>query len=651
MVDESDDSIPANITPPIYVTPRVLRNSPLSTKREKQKSTPLFRRPAPKVAKTAPPMRSLHSQFQIRQPRIITPSGATEPLHSPIYNKEKHLTYFEQCFKISSIIGKGSFGEVFAVKSMEDSRNYAIKVSIQVIRQNCASKYREVENHMRLPKHSNLVEFVKAWEEGGRLYIQQELCEKSLLQLCMERHALPEEMIWNILIDLLKAVDHLHMNDMIHDDIKPDNIFLTSKGVCKLGDFGLVINLKNKNDVASAEEGDSKYLAPEVLNGAPSKASDIFSLGVTILEAATDLDIPSNGESWHQIRNGEIPDRFFVGISVELRFIIQWMLSSTPSIRPTTKELLKQNGIRRRIWKRTLYVKSVELAHSIADWSFVITTWLMALFSVVVYPALSAICDRRASICAETVSKQHTPIQTPETSSSRLGFAKTLAASNITPFDYSDEENVSFQRRLFPLIPRFQMDDDEDDEDEDTRNDNELPTSSSNSSTIDSFTTSSPILRESPIRRSLRFRSETPPSARRIRENNHRGSGDYNSQQRRKYERMRRIEACMDSDDNDELINAAAAENIMPQSCPPLLRSCRKLNLQRAPKLNFNLLDNNENTGNDKIEIHHQRPNRNAKATSSNSSSSSVLGQTRTLRSTAARRGALIAEDSSADEF
>lgn len=98
---------------------------------------------------------------------------------------------------------------------------------------------------MIIPPHKNLVKFYRAWEETGRLYIQTELCDQSLLKYCTEKHALPEDEIWNIFVDLLQAVHHLHSNDMIHDDIKPENIFLTKDMICKLGDFGLVINLKN----------------------------------------------------------------------------------------------------------------------------------------------------------------------------------------------------------------------------------------------------------------------------------------------------------------------------------------------------------------------------------------------------------------------
>ena len=73
-------------------------------------------------------------------------------------------------------------------------------------------------------------------------------------------------------------------------------------GICKLGDFGLMIDLA-KGESEAAMEGDPCYLAQEVLQGKFSKACDIFSLGVTLLELATDMDPPKGGPLWHDLRN------------------------------------------------------------------------------------------------------------------------------------------------------------------------------------------------------------------------------------------------------------------------------------------------------------------------------------------------------------
>ncbi|CAG2183062.1 unnamed protein product, partial [Oppiella nova] len=187
------------------------------------------------------------------------------------------------CFIVEKKIGSGSFGDVFKVKSREDGKYYAIKKSRERFKgkSDRERKLEEVCKHEQLPKHPNCVRLFRAWEEKQHLYIQTELCETSLSDFADVNHDIPEPIVCNYLVDLLKAVQHLHDHHLIHLDIKPDNIFLSRHGLCKLGDFGLVLDV-NKNDTNEATEGDPKYLAKELMSGQFTKAADIFSLGITI---------------------------------------------------------------------------------------------------------------------------------------------------------------------------------------------------------------------------------------------------------------------------------------------------------------------------------------------------------------------------------
>lgn len=610
-------------SPRVLVTPRLpipvmMRETPLSTKRERQAMTPRFRRPAPRMIKTVPQTRSIWSVRKDTTPQLVTPQGP-KPLESPKYDRANSQTFFEQVFQIDEIIGRGSFGEVFAARCREDSQLYAVKVSIAPMRQHSISKYREAESHMIIPPHQNLVKFYRAWEETDHLYIQTELCDQSLQQYCTKNHALPERDIWNIFVDLLEAVHHLHSNDMIHDDIKPENIFLTKHKICKLGDFGLVINLKNPNDVKTAEEGDSKYLAPEVLNGKPTFASDIFSLGVTILEAATDLDVPSSGDAWHQIRNGEIPERFFIGISRDLRHLIEQMIDKDPKKRPTSKHLRQHHSIKKRLEKRRWYIFGMDLRDGFSNLISSIVVWCMAFLSVLFHPVArfhEAINNRRSEICAQLVNnQQHTPISTPETSKifseSLTGVALRQSAAHTSPFDYSDDENPpNSHRRLFPPpVPRRLNFDDDDEE--------QATCSSSNSSAIESVEDS--ISPQRMVPNFVAPRLGTPKSARRLltsynhrsgsqnpptaSNNNafhhHTGAGDgFNNnhaddaldsvekERTERYMRMRMAEQHLDWNDHSNMIDEAPP----PMSCPPRIRRSLR-DMPRMPTLNFNLLD------------------------------------------------------------
>ncbi len=137
------------------------------------------------------------------------------------------------------------FFKVYKVKSREDSRYYAIKKSLECYRgvADRKRKLEEVIKHESLPLHENCVRFYRAWEEKQKLYIQIELCEMSLGQYADRHHDIPESIIWKFFVDLLLAVKHLHDHNLLHMDIKPENIFISHDFICKLGDFGLIFDL------------------------------------------------------------------------------------------------------------------------------------------------------------------------------------------------------------------------------------------------------------------------------------------------------------------------------------------------------------------------------------------------------------------------
>ena len=149
-----------------------------------------------------------------------------------------------------------------------------------------------------------------------------------------------------------KAVEHLHDYGLIHMDIKPENIFIGREGICKLGDFGLVIDLA-KDNIKHSVEGDPRYLASEILESRTfTKAADIFSLGVTILELACDLDLPKYGPLWHKLRQEGPDPSLTTNLSQDLRRVIQLMMTKYPDRRPTVKQLLALPAVKKALTKR-----------------------------------------------------------------------------------------------------------------------------------------------------------------------------------------------------------------------------------------------------------------------------------------------------------
>ena len=270
------------------------------------------------------------SRTEVKAKRVsFKPDVASDKgLRSPFYNPEKLEPFLTQCYDCLNKIGMGSFSEVFMARSKDDGKFYAVKRLNQFASQpDRRRKLEEVKRCQMFSPHPNLVRFYDAWEEKNRLYIMTELCEMSMRDLTEKIHSISEPVIWNYFYDLVLGLKHLHDNNLVHLDVKPANIFLSKEGTCKLGDFGLMIDLSLLGDPASCddvEEGDGCYLAPEVLtSNVITKAADIFSLGITMLEVATDLELPAHGDEWKELRDGIFPEEFVSKLSPELFSVIR----------------------------------------------------------------------------------------------------------------------------------------------------------------------------------------------------------------------------------------------------------------------------------------------------------------------------------------
>lgn len=162
-----------------------------------------------------------------------------------MYSDENDDLYILQCFEVEEKLGSGSFGNVFKVKSKENGCYYAVKIAREPFRgpSDRQRKLQEVAKHETLPPHSNLIKFYKAWEEKQILYIQTELCDRSVAEKLRNQSFFPEPIVWNYLVDLLMAIDHLHARNLVHLDIKPENIFVSKGDILKLGDFSLILDL------------------------------------------------------------------------------------------------------------------------------------------------------------------------------------------------------------------------------------------------------------------------------------------------------------------------------------------------------------------------------------------------------------------------
>ena len=130
----------------------------------------------------------------------------------------------------------------------------------------------------------------------------------------------------------------MNQHQVVHLDIKPDNLFISRDGTIKIGDFGMATRLPAPN---MDKEGDRTYLPPELLNhNCIDYHADIFSLGLIVLEMAANVQLPENGPIWQQLREGKVEQVIGHHISPPLVDLIKSMLQPCPTDRPSAQALL-----------------------------------------------------------------------------------------------------------------------------------------------------------------------------------------------------------------------------------------------------------------------------------------------------------------------
>lgn len=126
-------------------------------------------------------------------------------------------------------------------------------------------------------------------------------------------------------------------------------------------------------------DGDAKYMAAELMQGRVSTAIDIFSAGISFLELACDLEVPSSGDGFHVLRSGSIPFHHFTDschISDNLKQVLTWMMDPEPDKRPTATQLLTDHLVLASIARTRRRSQSlVALRSRVQDmWSAVLLT-------------------------------------------------------------------------------------------------------------------------------------------------------------------------------------------------------------------------------------------------------------------------------------
>lgn len=281
----------------------------------------------------------------------------------------KDPLFLYEAFYNHTRIGQGSFGMVYKVTCKETDEECAIKVSRVNGIYSWKSTVEKVILYDKVSKHENIVTLYNAWIEDDALYVQMELCKKSLLHVILENVRIKEQHAWNVMIDMLQALEFIHSQGYVHLDVKPENILLSFDDRYKLADFDLIHDFKISADHIRA--GDDKYRAPEVNEDAfqPDPKNDIFSLGMTLLEMAGDFYLPNGGAQWMKLRRNNFPSSQLKGhVSDALINVLHLMLRRDLDERPSAEELLCVEDVKvRRIERHEKLQNESYVVHKLTE--------------------------------------------------------------------------------------------------------------------------------------------------------------------------------------------------------------------------------------------------------------------------------------------
>ena len=255
-------------------------------------------------------------------------------------------------YKVLKLIGKGNYGKAFLVKNLEDENLYVNKVidMSHFSKDQLENALHEVEILKSL-QHPNIIRCIDFFVEKNLLCLVTEFADLGDLSKIIKYQVLSgyffsEEIILNWFVQLCFAIKYIHSKNILHRDLKLSNIFLTSKGNIKLGDFGIAKILSSKDELTKTLVGTPYYLSPELCLKKPyNYKSDIWSLGCILYEMMYlkhAFEADSIGELVLNILQGNYNTNINAGFSDSVINLLKSILVINPKYRPSIEQILNK---------------------------------------------------------------------------------------------------------------------------------------------------------------------------------------------------------------------------------------------------------------------------------------------------------------------
>lgn len=253
-------------------------------------------------------------------------------------------------YKIIKKIASGGMADVFLGVDLKLDRKVAIKIlsASNARDKNFVARFKGEAQILAGLNHPNIVQVYDWGEFNSSYFICMEYIEgENLKEIIEKKGAIPPDVVVDYAIQISGALHMAHKNNLIHRDIKPQNILITSEGRVKVTDFGIAKSMNTDLTRTLNIMGTVHYISPEQAKGEVlDHRTDIYSLGIVLYEMLT-ADVPFRGESSIDISLKHIseiplkPSELIENIPVRLEKIIMHCLEKNPLSRySNVKELI-----------------------------------------------------------------------------------------------------------------------------------------------------------------------------------------------------------------------------------------------------------------------------------------------------------------------
>ncbi|MCA9040886.1 MAG: serine/threonine protein kinase [Planctomycetaceae bacterium] len=255
------------------------------------------------------------------------------------------------------LLGQGSMGKVYLAHHQQLKRKCALKIlsnRMMSHHDNFLERFYSEGTSSAKLIHPHIVTTHAMGEFDGHHFLEMELVTGPTLQQVVEGEGrLTPIRATALATQIADGLALAHRHEILHRDLKPDNILLTLQGVPKIADFGLAKRVFDKS-VPNELAGTPHFMAPEVLTGgAATPQSDVYSLGVCYYQLLTG-QLPFVGESLEdlarKVQQNKIPSirKLAPAVSIEMVDCVCAMLAKAPENRPA-------NGLEAAQWLHAIW--------------------------------------------------------------------------------------------------------------------------------------------------------------------------------------------------------------------------------------------------------------------------------------------------------